>query len=188
MNWHIASYIYTAVHNFALLCSEKLKVESDIKNEHVTSTTSIPVSAQRLETVNLQYESASSPQSTFTDQNYDRLETLNLYESVSSPQSTRTYTDQNYDRLETVNLQCESASSPQSTYTDQNYEIISIPAQDRNNHKNNNTAVASMNDPVIIENPAYSTGSGPPLVDNPAYIAVMKASPGTTTAILSHNS
>jgi len=46
------------------------------------------------------------------------------------------------------------------------------------NENDNNPAVTSKNNPVIVDNPAYSI-SGPPLVDNPAYVA-MKSDPVTT--------
>ena len=50
-----------------VLCSEKLKLES------VPTTLSVSVSAhknQRLETVNLQYESVNDPRHTISDQDY----------------------------------------------------------------------------------------------------------------------
>ena len=74
-------------------------------------------------------------------------------------------------RLETINLQYESVGDhPQRTVTDHDYVII--PTQNKTNHlsvENSNTVITSKNDPAIIDNPAYSTGSGPPLIDNPAY-------------------
>ena len=55
-----------------ILCSEKLKSESgkDVKSKQVVST-SVPAASahknQRLETVNLQYESVGDPRHTITD-------------------------------------------------------------------------------------------------------------------------
>ena len=75
-----------------------------------------------------------------------------------------------------------SVDGPQHTITDQDY---SIPIGNKSSIENDNAAIASKNNPAIVDNPAYSTGSGPPLIDNPAYIT-MKSGPATT--VLSHYS
>ena len=77
----------------------------------------------------------------------------------SVPTSVSASADKSQSRLETINTLYESVNDPRRTNTD----------QDKNTQS---SSIISKNDPAIVDNPAYSTGSGPPLIDNPAYVAV----------------
>ena len=83
-------------------------------------------------------------------------------------------------RLESINLQYGKVNGPQHT----DIHHYNTPARRTGGNQfsidNDEAAVISKNNPVIIDNPAYCNSGGPTLSDNPAYIA-MKSDPPTTT-------
>ena len=88
-------------------------------------------------------------------------------------------------RLESINLRYESFDGPQPIDSDD----YVIPALDTDGNqfssKSSKAAVTSMNNPPIVDNPAYCTSGGPSLSDNPVYI-VLKSDSATTA--VSHHS
>ena len=81
-----------------------------------------------------------------------------------------------------MNLQYGKVNGPQHTGIHHYSTPTTRTGGNQFSSENDEAAVISKNNPVIVDNPyaAYCSSGGPPLSDNPAYIA-MKSDPATTT-------